>query len=185
MTKVILIGDSSVGKTCIIQRLINNTFGETPPTIGGIYFNKKIRDVDINIWDTAGQERFRSLTQMYYKGAKAIIIVFDVSNISSFEGAKKWLNEIESNSKGAVTALCGNKCDIKNRAIDESIPKTFCSEKKMMYFETSAKENIGITEMFDNIAEEIKKNRTEEDEKDIMKIRKIKPEEEGNNECYC
>ena len=100
--KVVIIGDSNVGKTCIIQRFISNSFNTSKPTIGACHYNKKVQDVEIDIWDTAGQERFKSMIPMYYKGAKAIIVVYDITDANSFDGAKKWISEIETNTKKEV-----------------------------------------------------------------------------------
>lgn len=162
--KVVIIGDSSVGKTCIIQQYLNNTFQETTSTIGACHFQKTINDVLVEIWDTAGQERFKSMIPMYYKGAKAIIIVFDVTNVHSFEGAKKWLVEIKANISSSYKVLCGNKIDLhEQRSVSNSEAKTYAESNQCVYIETSAKDNVGIDEMFNDIADNIKRMKENEE----------------------
>lgn len=153
--KIVIIGDSNVGKTCIIERYTEDRFGETQPTIGALHKVKTIHDVQLDIWDTAGQERYKSMIPMYYKGAKAIIVTFDISSNASFEGAKKWLEEIESNltSNEIVITLLANKSDLKSiRVVNQETAKGFCDMKNIHYFECSAKNNIGVKDIFDFIA---------------------------------
>ena len=192
--KVVIIGDSSVGKTCIIQQYINSTFQETTTTIGACHFQQTIKDIPIEIWDTAGQERFKSMIPMYYKGAKAIIIVFDVTNVHSFEGAKKWLNEIKTNIASCYKVLCGNKIDLKDqRSVSGNDAKTYADNNQCAYIETSAKDNVGIDEMFDNIADNIKKmkeneeantNNNKSSNKGIIDINNQSNTTNNNNSCY-
>jgi len=155
-SKVVIIGDSNVGKTCIIERFIHNTFESTQPTIGACHFNKKYNDVDLDIWDTAGQERFRSMIPMYFKGSKCIIICFDITDVNTFEGAKKWIKEIEQNVKNSFIFIVGNKCDLENRKVPSEMVSNFSHSNGYEYIETSAKENINIDVLFEKIAEKIK-----------------------------
>ena len=116
--KVVLIGDSGVGKSCICNRFITGQFGDVEATIGAAFLTQII-EVDgrlskLQIWDTAGQERYRSLVSMYYRGTKAAIIVYDISDKSTFEGAKTWAQEIKEKGEGnVVVVLCGNKTDLE------------------------------------------------------------------------
>lgn len=163
LNKVVVIGDTFVGKTSIITRLISDSFGETKPTIGAQHqmykaVGKNNEEVILDLWDTAGQERYRSVVPMYYKGAKGIIIVFDITNRESFEGAKRWVEEIESYSNTAVLSLVGNKVDAQElRQIGQDVAKAFASQHKLNYYESSAKDGLNIKEIFDNIAEKIPK----------------------------
>jgi len=162
--KVVIIGDSNVGKTCIIERFIHNTFESTQPTIGACHFNKKFNDVDLDIWDTAGQERFRSMIPMYYKGTKCVIICFDITDVNTFEGAKKWIKEIEQNVKNSIIVIVGNKCDLENnRKVPSEMVSNFSHSNGYEYIETSAKENVNIDILFKKIAEKIKENGVIED----------------------
>ena len=95
--KLVIIGDSNVGKTCLITRYVDEKFGDTQPTIGALHRMKSINGIDLDLWDTAVQERYKSMIPMYYKGAKAIIIAFDLTCLKSFQNAEKWLTEVESN----------------------------------------------------------------------------------------
>jgi small GTP-binding protein len=155
--KIVIIGDSNVGKTCLIDRYCDDKFGDTQPTIGALHKIKTVNDVQLDIWDTAGQERFKSMIPMYYKGARAIIIAYDVTSIVSFDGAKKWLQEIESNTSNILIILIANKIDLESkRIVSKDMAKNFAEQKNIIYYETSAKDNINIKEVFDYIAKEIK-----------------------------
>jgi len=159
--KVVIIGDSFVGKTSIINCLIMGNLTDTKPTIGSQHYkynfnNKENREINLDIWDTAGQERFRSVIPMYYKGAKAIIVVFDITNRDSFEGAKKWIEEIEQNNKGTLIFLVANKIDlIAKRTISEENVKEYSEKNKVEYLECSAKENLNIKELFEHVGSKI------------------------------
>lgn len=154
--KVVIIGDSNVGKTCFIERYCDDRFGDTQPTIGALHKIKTINDVILDIWDTAGQERFKSMVPMYYKGARAIIVAFDVTSVASFDGAKRWMNEIETNTSNILVILLGNKIDIENRLVSKESAKSYADAKSAHYFETSAKENLNVKEVFEFIATKIK-----------------------------
>jgi small GTP-binding protein len=163
LSKTVIIGDSFVGKTSIIARLTSDTFSETKPTIGATHqvfktLNKQGEEIVLDLWDTAGQERFRSVVPMFYKGSKAIIIVFDITNQDSFEGAKRWVEEIESYNSNAVLSVIGNKVDLQDqRKVTMETARIYANQHKASYFECSAKDNIGIREVFEDIAERIPK----------------------------
>jgi small GTP-binding protein len=156
--KVVIIGDSNVGKTCFIERYCEDRFGDTQPTIGALHKIKTVNDIQLDIWDTAGQERFKSMVPMYYKGAKAIIVAFDVGSAGSFDGAKKWMNEIESNTNNMIIILLANKIDLEKRGVSRETAKNFADGKNINYFETSAKENLNVKEVFEFIAGKIKES---------------------------
>lgn len=155
--KVVIIGDANVGKTCIIDRITEDKFDATQPTIGALHKTKTINDTLLDIWDTAGQERFKSMVPMYYKGAKAIMVAFDITNQNSFEGAKKWFTEIESNTSNVILVIVGNKSDLESkRVVSMETAKQFADEKKITYYETSAKDNVNVNEVFTFLADKIK-----------------------------
>jgi len=162
--KVVMIGDTFVGKTSILDMYLKNKFEETKPSIGALHQFYKLKlnsgeEVNLDLWDTAGQERFRSVIPMYYKGAKAIIIVFDITSADSFDGAKSWVKEIESNINSTILILVGNKIDLdEKRKISYENAKNFAKMKQIQYFECSAKTNHGIKEIFYYAAENIPKN---------------------------
>jgi small GTP-binding protein len=117
--KLVLLGDTSVGKSCLVVRFCRGEyFDYQEPTIGAAFLTQTVALDDciirFELWDTAGQERYRSLAPMYYRGASAAVIVFDVTNRDSFEGAKNWVKEIQRRGDPhAVIALAGNKADVK------------------------------------------------------------------------
>lgn len=161
--KIVIIGDSNVGKTSIIDQFIENKFGDTKPSIGALHKLKNIKnnagdDVQLDIWDTAGQEKFKSIVPMYYKGSKGIIIVFDITSEDSFEGAKKWIKDIESNNNSATLILVGNKTDLgESRTVSTDQAYTYATGKNMTYFECSAKNNENVVEIFKSVADKILK----------------------------
>ena len=156
--KFLVLGDQMVGKTSVLERYINRTFKSNYLlTIGMDKRFKRLEinnvDVDIHITDTAGQERFRSLTKMFYKGADGILIGFSLTDSKSLESINYWINEINENcSKDYPISLVlfGNKCDDKDnyQVSQEEIDK-IVNEFKLPYFETSAKDNINITNIFE------------------------------------
>lgn len=122
--KIIIIGDSGVGKTNILSRYIKNSFSfDTRSTVGVEFGAKKVEvngyKVKNQIWDTAGQERYRSITNTYYKGAKGALVVYDISKRDTFDNANKWINELRMNGeKDVCIVLVGNKSDLlEDRAI--------------------------------------------------------------------
>lgn len=131
-------------------------------TIGASFFTKSVPEhrIKFEIWDTAGQERYHSLAPMYYRGASAAVVVFDITHAASFQRAKKWIVELKQNvtNSNLVIALVGNKADlVDERSIDEEEAKDYASELELLYFETSAKENINVEELFNSIADKIPK----------------------------
>ena len=138
--KILLIGDSNVGKSCILMRFIDNKFTELSPTIG-VDFKRKLmevkgRKVRATIWDTAGQERFRTLTSSYYRGAHGIILVYDVTCQSSFENLQTWLSECENyctdQAEDIIKLLVANKVDLTNRAVSTKDGQDFAKQHGML-----------------------------------------------------
>jgi len=191
--KLVLIGDSFVGKTSIINCLINGNITDTKPTIGSQHHkysfkNKQNREVNLDIWDTAGQERFRSVIPMYYKGAKAIVVAFDITNKESFEGAKKWIEEIELNNKKTLIILIGNKIDlISNRSVSNELINEYTSFKKIDFFECSAKENLNIENIFHIIGDKIPFDTEDDNERGNNTNKKLNDVNIINNQnkTYC
>jgi Ras-related protein Rab-8A len=164
--KILTIGESGVGKTCIAQRFVKDKFNKNHlATIGVDYFDKKLhinnKDIRLKIWDTAGQERFKTLTAQYYKGADGILLVYDVTDEESYEKIRDWMGQITLNTKkddiGLV--LLGNKCDIQQRKVTKGMGDKLGEELKIKYFETSALSGQGINESFEELARIIMKKR--------------------------
>ena len=158
--KLVLLGDTSVGKSCIALRFVRKTFDESSKvTVGAAFMAQTVKvddtTVKFEIWDTAGQERYASLAPLYYRGASAAAVVYDVSEPSSFEKARYWTRELQKHgSNGIVLALVANKVDLPEsaRAVTREEAEKLAAEEGMMLFETSAKTGDGIQECFERIA---------------------------------
>ena len=152
--KILLLGDSTVGKTCFLLRYTDDTFLDLHMATIGLDYRLKTmilddhRIVKVQLWDTAGQDKFRAITRNYYKGARGIILIYDVTNIKSFENIKKWINEIKEEISEKVTiVLIGNKIDNEGeRKISKDQGEKLASEYGVQFFETSAKTGQGINE---------------------------------------
>jgi small GTP-binding protein len=115
--------------------------------------------IKLQIWDTAGQERFRTITKTYYKGAHGIILTYDVTDNNSFKNIRNWIKQIEANAQTNVCkVLVGNKCDKPDRVVSEEDGRKLAEDYKMNFFETSAKTNQNVNEVFNFLTEEILKN---------------------------
>lgn len=160
--KILTIGESGVGKTCILRRFVENKFLKNHLATIGIDFKTKNIEIDgtpikLKIWDTAGQERFRNITNQYYKGADGIILVFDVTDQKSFEKIKEWMSQIKANTKADQIGLVllGNKCDIEPRTISKNDGEELGKELGIEYYETSAMKGDGIAQAFEFLAKNI------------------------------
>ena len=161
--KLVLLGECAVGKSSIVQRFVNGKFSNLhQPTLGAMFLTKQVKNGDniikFEIWDTAGQERFHSLAPLYYKNARAAVVVFDVSNSATFERAQKWVNELlEKANPGIVIALCGNKIDLEERQVNKEDAEKYANEIGSFYCEVSAKMNTNIDYMFNQIVTKLPK----------------------------
>ncbi|XP_008787455.1 ras-related protein RABE1c-like [Phoenix dactylifera] len=173
LIKLLLIGDSGVGKSCLLLRFTDDSFTTSFITTIGIDF--KIRTVELDgkriklqIWDTAGQERFRTITTAYYRGAMGILLVYDVTDESSFNNIRNWIRQIEQHASDNVNKiLVGNKADMdeSKRAVSTSQGQMLADEYGIKFFETSAKTNFNVEQVFFSIAREIKQRLVESDSK--------------------
>ncbi|KAI4356625.1 hypothetical protein L6164_000634 [Bauhinia variegata] len=161
--KLLLIGDSGVGKSCLLLRFADDSYIESYISTIGVDF--KIRTVEqdgktikLQIWDTAGQERFRTITSSYYRGAHGIIIVYDVTDQESFNNVKQWLSEIDRYASDSVNKLLvGNKCDLTaNKVVSYETAKAFADEIGIPFMETSAKDATNVEQAFMAMAASIK-----------------------------
>ena len=153
--KILLLGDSGVGKSCIIIRYIENNFSNNLMNSIGVDFKLKNIEIDskkikLQIWDTAGQERFKTITTSYYKGAHAILVVFDITDRDSFDHVRNWMADIDKFAKeGVLRILVGNKCDLmNNRQVSTEEAKEIANKYGIKYIETSAKDTINIDDLF-------------------------------------
>jgi len=161
--KLLMIGDSGVGKTCLLLRYANDSFSPTFITTIGIDFKIKNVDIDgtrikLQIWDTAGQERFRTITSSYYRGAHGIIVVYDVTDAESFNNVKQWLHEIDRYAAENVNKLLvGNKSDLTaKRVVSTEQGKEFADSLGIEFLETSAKTSANVEQAFLTMASQIK-----------------------------
>ncbi|CAH3142067.1 unnamed protein product [Porites lobata] len=161
--KILILGDSGVGKTCLIFRFIENIFSDSYISTIGIDCRSKIVDLDgkrvrLQIWDTAGQERFRTLTSAYFRGAMGIVLVYDVTTEDSFKHIAQWLQNIQDNASPDVCkVLVGNKIDCDDeRVIDTDKGKSISENADLEFFETSARTGDGVSEAFFAVARQIK-----------------------------
>jgi small GTP-binding protein len=159
--KYVIIGDTAVGKSSLLSIFTDKIRSDKyEPTIG-VDFEKKQLDLDgksveINIWDTSGHPRYRQIAVNYYKGVLGVIIVYDITNLESFQNLNSWLNEIKNESSNACKILVGNKNDLeKDRKVTFEQGKEFANQNGMKFFETSVKENNNVKEIFLTIAKEI------------------------------
>ena len=174
--RISLLGDSGVGKTCIINKYLYDKFSETHNSSIGLEKNeKKLKMNDGNelkviIWDTAGQERFKSMSTNTVKGAQGIVLVFDIAKKSTFDNLPKWIKEIKEIKDNIPIVIFGNKCDLVEEIdVDNDEAMNFAKDNDMEYFETSAKKNINIENGFKNIIDKAYETAQEEDGLDLKK----------------
>ena len=177
--KVVIIGGArylkskiSVGKTSLMRQYVNKEFtSQYKATIGADFLSKEIikdgKSIIIQIWDTAGQEKFQSVQSVFYKGADACMIVFDLTSLKSFEALDKWKSEFISHTCSNVTnfpfVLIGNKSDLDDdRKITETQARSWCAKNgNISYYETSAKTSSHVVEAFEDLTDEAIKSRNE------------------------
>ena len=168
--KLVLLGESAVGKTALSLRFAEEQFNElqqfreTQPTIGVAFLTKTVslddKKIKFEIWDTAGQERFHSIAPLYYRGAQAAIVVYDITKEDTFERAKTWVKELQQQaSSNIVIALAGNKSDLAiNRWVEYDEASAFAEENNLLFMETSAKTTENVREIFLAIAKKLPKD---------------------------
>ena len=183
--KVVLVGDSGVGKTCIIQRYVNNDYNEnTESTSTSTYSYKTLdfkqynKSISLDIWDTAGQELYRALAKNFYLNASIGILVYDIRRKESFESIKDyWYEQVKtSGEENMVFGVVGNKCDLfQEEKVTEEEGKKFAKEIGAVFQLTSCKENIGIDELFQQCAQKFMESNnlatfTEQKKNDNIKL---------------
>ena len=162
--KLVLLGESSVGKSSLVLRFVKGQFHEfQESTIGAAFLTQTVQiddtTVKFEIWDTAGQERYHSLAPMYYRGAQAAIVVYDLTNKETFQKAQNWIKELQRQaSPNIVIALAGNKLDLASkRAVTYEEAKQYADETSLLFMETSAKTAANVMEIFTSIAKKLPK----------------------------
>ena len=200
--KLILIGNSGVGKSCILQRYMKHTFQETYKcTIGVDFLMKSLiingKTVKLQLWDTAGQEKYKSMVSSYYRGANVALIIFDLTNHISFDALPSWIeNYYKNGPEQKNIILIGNKKDLEvERQVTQEEAETFAETNNMIYFETSAKDGENIDYVFNYAAEKLlefysgnneailKRQLTPNNEKQINNFQDIRIEEQTKKKC--
>ena len=172
--KVVLVGDSGVGKTHLLSRYIFGTLPKRPQSTIGVEFATRAmhlpsgEDIQAQIWDTAGQERFRAITRVHYRGAGGGLLVYDLTNRLSFYGMRKWLEDLRDHAcAGAVIMLVGNKLDLVKtdatvRQVDREEAVALAEKYGLLYAEVSAVTMEGVKEAFERVISEVHKKKLEQ-----------------------
>mmetsp|Transcript_44442 Transcript_44442/g.71182 ORF Transcript_44442/g.71182 Transcript_44442/m.71182 type:complete len:214 (-) Transcript_44442:7-648(-) len=197
LLKMVLVGDSGVGKSCLLKRFASNDWDPKFISTIGVDFeiltltllDKQIR---LQIWDTAGQERFHNITTSYYRGAHCIMIVYDVTSQDSFHNVRKWIDAVRTYANQDV-AICivGNKCDLKNkREIQWDSALQYAQSIGCELIETSAKTNVNVEKSFKQLASngvKVVLNKKEQDKKTAIKLEQHanKEQNEPSSTAYC
>ncbi|XP_069809796.1 ras-related protein Rab-37 isoform X1 [Dendropsophus ebraccatus] len=188
--KVMLLGDSGVGKTCFLIQFKDGAFlsGAFLATVGIDFRNKMVTvdgvKVKLQIWDTAGQERFRSVTHAYYRDAQALLLLYDITSKTSFDNIRAWLTEVhEFAHKDVVIMLLGNKCDVTSgRAVRTEDGESLAKEYGIPFMETSAKTGVNVELAFLAIAKELKQ-RSSSPEEHKFQIRQYIESQKKKSSC--
>ena len=194
--KVILVGDSGVGKTCLLSMYVKGFCEQTIPTIAVEFCTKEIELYDgtkikVQLWDTAGQERFKSLAMTYYRKAFGILLLFDVTKKSSFMACKNYLEEVRNNSdKKCVIYLVGNKIDLENeREVTNEEAINFAKTENIKYIETSAVKNMKVNEAFTSLLNNIYQIKKENDKSKLFLNNsnhiELQKNQNKNNDSFC
>ena len=159
--KIVIIGESDVGKQAFLLRFLDDSSDGKVLTKIGVDFRVKVLNVEnklikLQIWDTAGEERFRTITKTYYNGAHGIILMYDVTDQNSFKNIRNWIKQIEANADKSVgIVLVGHKCDEPGRVVTEEEGKKLAEDYDIAFFESSAKTNTNVNEVFYYLVKEI------------------------------
>ena len=201
--KIVLIGDSSVGKTNILSKYISDEYDpDTQATIGVELSTKNYtfdnNEVKVQIWDTAGQEKYRSITSSYYKGAHGCLLVYDITRKATFENIDKWLAEIKLSSNNEINmVLIGNKCDLEDKrevSIEEAQNKA--KLLNMAFMETSALNGTNVEKAFNELVNNVYQNnkqifhqdvniRIDDKDKGVEISQENKMEQKSEDGCFC
>lgn len=154
--KVVFLGETSVGKSSICLRLTCDRFNNySESTIGASFMTYNVNNTFLEIWDTAGQERYRSLTPMYYRGAQACIMVYDITNRDSFQKIRDWMASIYKNNEDPLVLILGNKTDSQNREVTTEEGSEYAKMIGALFYETSAKTGDNIINSIDSLIEQL------------------------------
>ena len=191
--KLVLLGDSGVGKTSIVTHYVSgNAANNVKPTIGAAFVTKEINvdgnQLELLIWDTAGQEVYRGLAPMYYRSALIAIIVFDVTRSQSYESVSYWIKELKTNvDTNIIILVCGNKTDLEDqRTVDTSSAQAMADQEGALYAETSATTGSGIERMFQMAVSKLlttRKTNTDNNQQKGVNIKDSQSTKQGGGCC--
>ena len=186
--KILIIGDTNVGKSNLLLRYIKNDFSVDMKSTVGVEFGSKILkilgiNIKAQIWDTAGQERYRSMTSSYFKGSKGVLIVYDITNHSSFESVDRWINEFRMKSdENSSIIIVGNKNDLEEeRKVTKEEGEEKAKKFNLGFFETSAKDGKNVEEAFKCLFEKVVDNYIKKKEKSEKKGELLQSDIDGDN----
>jgi small GTP-binding protein len=185
--RIVLIGDSSVGKTCVVNRFLHDSFKAAEPNTIGVSYEAYTtmrggRMMELQIWDTAGQEKFKSIGPIYYREAAAALAVFDLTNGPTFESIPVWVDNFRGVAgAAAVVIVVGNKLDLENRKVNAAEARQWCDARTLDYIETSAKTGDGIYTLFETLVDRLAEKGDECATRGIMKY--ITPPQEEEKKC--
>ncbi|XP_057970746.1 ras-related protein RABF2a-like [Malania oleifera] len=188
--KLVLLGDVGAGKSSLVLRFVKGQFVEfQESTIGAAFFSQTLAvndaTVKFEIWDTAGQERYHSLAPMYYRGAAAAIVVYDMTNQASFDRAKKWVQELQAQGNPSlVVALAGNKADLLDaRKVTTEEAHLYAQENGLFFMETSAKTALNVNDIFYEIAKRLPRVQPEQNPSRMVLMNNRSTEKAANLSC--
>jgi small GTP-binding protein len=193
LIKILLIGDSNVGKSCLIMRFIDNYFTLSYISTIGIdfkikTFNIEDKKVKVQIWDTAGQERFKTITKTFYRSAMGVIFVYDITDENTFKNVEYWIQNVNDNTSNNINKiLIGNKSDkIDYRIVDKLKGFELAKKYSMNFIETSAKNGINVDKVFNTIIREIKQRLEKQEADEILENIQLKNENISTKKsCNC
>jgi Ras-related protein Rab-1A len=187
--KILVVGDSGVGKSCLLLRFVDDTFSESFISTIGVDFKIFTMDIDgksckLQIWDTAGQERFRTITTNYYRGAHGIVMVYDVTDLTTFANIKQWNDEIDNKAQPMVNKLLiGNKCDLPSK-VDTNAVKEYAASLNVPFLQTSARDATNVHEAFQVLARKIIGTQTViAGDKERLQLRNDEPNKIKSKNC--
>ena len=199
--KILFLGESEVGKTCLLLKYTDGIFeSNLLPTIGidvkYKYIEKGNKKIRLDLWDTAGQERFGTISKNYFKDSNGIILVYDITKESTFHKLKNWMDNINDNADNNIEKIIvGNKCDLKERQIDKKNLEIFANKYNIPYFEASAKTGENLENIFNtlinnllskkDIGVNVSDDEEDESKKNIFTINKQNENDDKNNNCIC
>ena len=183
--KVVMMGDSGVGKTSIVLQLSEHVFrAMTKPTVGSGCVEKRITTpsgpVRLSIWDTAGEERYRSVTSLYSQGAEAFVLVFDITDEATFDSIPGWIQTFDQiSSEGCLVYVVGNKIDMEGRQVAETRAFEWCQQHEYRYYEVSAKTGERVELVFSDIAEKLAQKKSRANARITTPVKKETDEKRG------